>query len=154
MAKMATTNATMQPKSNSSILVVVAQLVPSLNISNRSNSVAPAIVGTAKKNENSAARLRVSPCCIPPTMVDMLRLMPGMTDKHWKQPILKARFQFTSFVLSVALNSRSQNNMNTPPNTKVMATTVTLSKSQSKRPLFLANNPTTTAGKTPTISSP
>ena len=42
--------------------------------------VLPAVVvGTAKKKENSAAILRVSFCCIPPTMVAIERDVPGST---------------------------------------------------------------------------
>ena len=65
------------------------------NKSSRSSSVAPAIVGTARKNENSAARLRVNPFAIPPTIVAIDRLVPGITDRHWKRPMLKARFSVT-----------------------------------------------------------
>ena len=41
------------------------------------------IVGTARKNENLAARRRVSPWVIPPTMVAIERDTPGMTEIHW-----------------------------------------------------------------------
>ena len=66
------------------------------------------MVGTARKNENSAARLRVSPCVMPPTMVAIERDTPGMTDMHWNRPMLKARFSFTLFSSLPLLNSLSQ----------------------------------------------
>ena len=48
-----------------------------------SRHVAPNIVGTARKNENSAAALRVSFCDMPPTMVAMERDTPGIMAIHW-----------------------------------------------------------------------
>ena len=47
-------------------------------------------------------RLRVNPFAIPPTMVAIERLVPGMRDKHWKRPMRIARFSviwFSSFPL-------------------------------------------------------
>ena len=53
--------ATTQPNSSIVILCVVAQEASSFRRSSRSRSVAPAIVGTARKNENSAERFLVRP---------------------------------------------------------------------------------------------
>ena len=64
--------------------------------------VAPAIVGTARKNENSAAFLRVSLFAIPPTMVDIERLIPGITERHWNKPNEKRTLR-RYFVLFSAL---------------------------------------------------
>ena len=136
------------------MLCDVAQSLDWPNISIRSSSVAPAMVGTARKNENSAARLRVSRCCMPPTMVDIERLMPGITERHCQQPMMKARRQVTLLPSVPLLNILSTKSMNTPPSTKVVATVVTLSSSQSSRPDFLAARPMTTAGITPTMSRP
>ena len=51
--------------------------------------VAASMVGTAKKKENSAARLRVSFCCIPPIIEAALRLMPGISARHCHRPMKK-----------------------------------------------------------------
>jgi undecaprenyl-diphosphatase len=66
------------------------------------------IVGTARKNENSAAFLRVSPCAIPPTMVAIERDTPGMTEMHWNKPIINARCSFTLILSLPLLKSLSQ----------------------------------------------
>src|SRR5574344_951626 len=96
MAKMATKKAITHPTISRVMFCEVAHELSSPNMSSKSSKVAPAIVGTARKNENSAAFLRVNFCCIPPTIVDILRLIPGMTDRHWKQPMRKARLGVTS----------------------------------------------------------
>ena len=52
---------------------------------------AASIVGTARKNENSAAALRVNFWLIPVMMVAALLLRPGnIMDNTWPQPIIKA----------------------------------------------------------------
>ena len=61
IASNATMKATPQPRSSIEILWLVAHAVSSFSRSSRSSNVAPAIVGTARKKENSAARLRVNP---------------------------------------------------------------------------------------------
>ena len=43
---------------------------------------AAAMVGTARKKENSAAVLRESFCVIPPTIVAIERLTPGIIATH------------------------------------------------------------------------
>ena len=153
MASMATMKATTHPRMSIVMLWVVAQSASSFMRSRRSRSVAPAMVGTARKNENSAARRRVSFCAMPPTIVAMERLMPGMTERHWNIPIQKARRAVSLLSSEPLLKIWSQKSMKMPPKTRVMATTHTLSRSQSKRPLFLAARPTTTAGRTPTMRS-
>ena len=153
MASSATTNETIQPTASIVRLCAVAQEPSSFSRSSRSSKVAPAIVGTARKNENSAARLRVSPFAMPPTMVAIERLVPGMTDRHWNRPMLKALFSFTLFSSLPLLKILSQKSMNTPPTTSITATTHTESSSQSSSPLFFAAIPMTTAGSTPTKSS-
>ena len=59
------------------------------------------MVGTARKNENSAAACLVNFCCIPPKMVAALLLKPGKaTARTWKHPILKAvRLLISYFIM-------------------------------------------------------
>ena len=153
MASKATTKATAQPTSNIVMLWALTHVASPLIISSTSSRVAPAMVGTARKKENSAARLRVSPCCMPPTIVAMERETPGMTEMHWKRPTIKALRSVMRFSSVPLLNILSQKSMNTPPTTSMMATTSTLSSNQPSKPDFLANRPMTTAGNTPTTSS-
>ena len=55
------------------------------------------IVGTAKKNENSAAAFLLSFCCIPPMMDAALLLVPGIMAKHCQKPIIMADLNEISF---------------------------------------------------------
>jgi hypothetical protein len=57
------------------------------------------MVGTAKKNENSAAALLVSFCCIPPIIEAALRLIPGIIATHCHIPIINAFAKETSLSL-------------------------------------------------------
>ena len=52
--------------------------------------VGPAIVGIARKNENSAEARLSAPSSIAPTMVEPDRDTPGIIARHWHNPILKA----------------------------------------------------------------
>gem|GEM_PF-5833030 len=153
IANMATAKETTQPTPNKKRLSLVAHFTSPFIISYTSRIVAPAIVGTARKNENSAAFLRVSLFAMPPTMVDIERLIPGMTERHWNKPMERARLGVTSFSSLPLLNILSQNNIKIPPSTSVMATTQIESNNQSSKPLFLAAKPTTTAGYTPMTSN-
>ena len=108
------------------------------------------MVGTARKNENSAAALRVSFWAMPPTMVAMERETPGIIEMHWKRPTMNAR-RSVILVLSLPLpNSLSQKSMNTPPTTSMMATTMTLSSMASI--MSLNKSPSTAAGMKATRS--
>ena len=54
-------------------------------------SVATAIVGMERKNENSSAAARDIPASCPPAIVDMEREVPGKTaDRIWHAPIQTA----------------------------------------------------------------
>ena len=50
---------------------------------------APAMVGMARKNENSAAARLSAPISIAPTMVAPERDTPGIMARHWKRPIFR-----------------------------------------------------------------
>ena len=52
--------------------------------------LAPAMTGIARKKENSALAVVDSPATQPPMMVEALRLMPGMMDRHWNRPMVRA----------------------------------------------------------------
>jgi hypothetical protein len=91
MAIMATTKATMLPTIKAMVLFDEAvinsypfELVPSnYQYFNTSEyPVAAAMVGTAKRKENSAANRRVIFCVIPPIMVAALLLIPGMATAN------------------------------------------------------------------------
>ncbi len=64
----------------------------SVNSFNSLYPPAAAIVGTAKKKENSAAFLRVNLVVIPPTIVAIDLDTPGIMAIHCQNPILRARF--------------------------------------------------------------
>ena len=102
------------------------------------------MVGTAKKNENSAAALRVNPCDIPPTIVAIERDTPGIMEIHWNKPTIKARFSVKGVDSLPLLNILSQKSINTPPITSITATTTTLSSIASIA--SLKSNPKTAAG--------
>ena len=104
----ATMNATAQPNSSMVMLCVVAHEASSFRRSSKSSSVAPAIVGTARKNENSAERFLVRPCVLPPTIVAIERDTPGITEIHWYRPMLKAFFSFRTVSSEPLLKSLSQ----------------------------------------------
>ena len=55
----------------------------------RSNAKAPAIVGIARKNENSAAALFSTLSSNAPVIVEPERDTPGINAKTWQNPILK-----------------------------------------------------------------
>ena len=77
MAKAATTKATMFPTNNKVRLLVLNNSGCSPHKSQVLFAVAPNMVGTAKKNENSAACFLPNPCVNPPIMVAAERLTPG-----------------------------------------------------------------------------
>src|SRR6185503_16362574 len=62
-----------------------------LPTSSRSWPKAAAIVGMARKNENSAAAGRSSPISMPPTIVAPLRDTPGTSASTWQRPTPSAR---------------------------------------------------------------
>ena len=144
MASRATMNATTLPMMRVSRLFIISSEPPSLNNLYILYTVAPNMVGTAKKKENSAAFLRVIFCAIPPTMVAIERDTPGIMEMHWKRPIIKARFSVSTVSSLPLLKILSQNNMNTPPTTSMMATTSTRSSMASMK--SLQSKPNTTAG--------
>ncbi len=82
MANNATTNATRLPILNN--FICSEEKAPfSFVYSYSLYTAAASIVGTAKKNENSAAALLVSFKLIPPMIVAALRLSPGnKTARH------------------------------------------------------------------------
>lgn len=94
MASKATMKATTQPMRSIIRFSDVAHPVPTASLPTKSSStsspVAAAMVGTARKKENSAALRRVSFWLMPPTIVDMERLVPGIMDRHCITPIQKA----------------------------------------------------------------
>ena len=159
MASSATTKATTLPVSNNIRLSAVAHDPPTASLPikscNKSSPVAAAIVGTARKNENSAALLRVSFCDIPPTMVAIERLTPGIIDTLCITPIQNARFAVTSFSSRPLLNIESQNSIKMPPNTSITGTTHIAICGLSRRSTigFLMKKPITAVGTKATNSS-
>jgi hypothetical protein len=78
----------------------------------RSSPVAAAIVGIAKRNENSTAFCRDSPVSCPPTIVAAERDTPGMTDRDWMTPIAVACFGDICSKLSIAVFFLLRSNSN------------------------------------------
>ena len=64
----------------------------------RSQTVAPKIVGIARKKENSVAAWRESPKMRPPMIVAPERLVPGIIARHCATPTLSASFQSMSSI--------------------------------------------------------
>ena len=87
IASIATIKATTLPTIKAFMLLAIISVPPSINSLNILYTVAANIVGTAKKNENSAAALRVNFCAIPPTIVAIERETPGIIEMHWNNPI-------------------------------------------------------------------
>ena len=56
----------------------------------RSNTVAPNMVGMARKKENSAATRRSTPSIMAPMMVAPARETPGIMARHWTKPMPSA----------------------------------------------------------------
>ena len=151
IASIATMKATMFPIT--SVPILFARIsIPSGSMNSLSilKSVAANIVGTARKNENSAAALRVSFWAIPPTIVAIERDTPGIMDIHWNIPIQNARFSVSSVFSLHLLNILSQKSMNIPPRISVTATTSTLSSIASIA--SLKSRPSTAAGMKATNS--
>ena len=110
------------------------------------------MVGTAKKNENSAAKLRVNRCCIPPIIDAALRLTPGIMAIHCHKPIIKALpkpIRSSSLTIGCVKNLFT-NSKTIPPSNKLMATVRGLSNKTSI--LSLNTKPKTRAGITATTS--
>ena len=152
--------ATTLPTISIMMLSEVAQVVPTawspMKSSSRSSPVAAAMVGTARKKENSAARRRVSFWLMPPTMVAMLRLVPGIMEKHWMIPMLKARRSVILLSSLPLLNILSQKSMNTPPTTSITGTIQMAFSGVSMKsimPLFFTTKPITPVGMKATMSS-
>ena len=83
IAAIATKKATILPISNVTRLSVsIEALCGSITNFNNLYPEAAAIVGTARKNENSAAFFRVSFVAIPPTIVAIDRETPGTMAMH------------------------------------------------------------------------
>ncbi len=57
----------------------------------RSKAKAPAMVGMARKKENSAAERLSAPSSSEPTMVAPERDVPGISARHWNRPMLERR---------------------------------------------------------------
>ena len=57
---------------------------------NKSKPVAAAMVGMAKRKENSTMAAREIPKIRPPTIVAALREMPGIMATDWNRPMSKA----------------------------------------------------------------
>ena len=53
------------------------------------NALIHNMTGIARKNENSALAVVERPATHPPIIVEALLLIPGIIDRHWKQPIIK-----------------------------------------------------------------
>ena len=110
------------------------------------------MVGTARKNENSAAALLVSFCCIPPMIDAALRLTPGTIARHCHIPIINAFVNETcrSDCMRGRVNNLSTKSKTMPPAKRAMATVVVLSNNAS---IFLENKkPRIKAGITPAIN--
>ena len=88
------------------------------------------IVGTARKNENSAAAFLVKPWVIPPMMDAAERLVPGNIAIHCQKPIITAILVEICFSSSILgdLNHESENNKTTPPTIKTIEMTISLPK--------------------------
>src|SRR5258706_15116199 len=56
-----------------------------------SYKVAAPKVGSASRNENSAAVAVESPVAWPATIVHIERDAPGQSEKHWPSPMISAR---------------------------------------------------------------
>src|SRR5690606_7869131 len=132
MAIMATTKPTKFPTINKLISSPV-KVCPSLKNLYNLTIEAPNIIGMAKKNENSAAALRVNFCVIPPTIVLADRDVPGINAKHWYQPMINACLYEISSEFSIVglLNHLSTNNRITPPITNMTPTISGLSNKES-----------------------
>ena len=106
------------------------------------------MVGTAKKNENSAAAWRDKPCCMPPIIEAAERLVPGIIAKHCQKPMATALRMLTSFSEKTVglVNHLSTNNNTIPPIISITAIGRGLPKTAS---ILSSNNlPNTKAGIT------
>ena len=102
------------------------------------------MVGTARKNENSAAAVLESFWDIPPTILAPLLETPGIIAKHWKKPIFNA-VEYEISVFSESPNQSSTFKRIKPPITSETATVIGFSNNPSIQ--SLNNNPKTTAGR-------
>ena len=110
------------------------------------------MVGTAKKNENSAAAFLVRFCCIPPIIEAALLLVPGIIARHCQKPIVNAFLKVISFSSSIVCLVKiwSIKSKMTPPKIKTTAMGIGFSNTVS---ILSSNNfPKTKAGKTATAN--
>ena len=77
---------TTKPTAISSQPTRVAPAINSSYLVKISSVLAPIMVGTARKKENSAAVLRLMPMASAPMMVAPERLTPGTIARHWAKP--------------------------------------------------------------------
>ena len=95
IAKRETKNETVRPikRSKSSSPVAEKPFKTNFRIF---NSDAPAMMGIAIKNENSALATRDTPVSIPPSIVEPDLDVPGTSDKTWNVPIRAASLKVSS----------------------------------------------------------
>ena len=98
----------------------------------KSSTVAPAIVGMARKNENSVAASRVTPISKAPTIVAPEREVPGIIARHWNNPILAAvGIDISSVLAQVDFGRhRSAASIAIPPTINAQPTTVEENKTR------------------------
>ena len=89
MARMETTNATMQPTSSAPISPTVKTPPPARNLTSLRPD-APAMTGMARKKVNWDAQARLMPQSRPPMMVEPLRDVPGMSASTCHAPTISA----------------------------------------------------------------
>ena len=89
-------------------------------------------------------------------MVAMLRLVPGIIEKHCITPIQKARRSVSALASLPLLNILSQKSMNTPPTMSITGTIQMAFSGLSMKsimPLFFTAKPITPVGRKATMSS-
>ena len=122
----------------------------------RSCNAAAAKIGTAAKNENSAAAFRESPTTIPPIIADAERDIPGQSAKHCTHPITMLFFHVSVSASCSPENlpNRSTRRISTAPTASAIATEVELKRCS----LICFPNaaPSTSAGPvtSPSLKSP
>lgn len=96
MTSRLTTKETTQPTARIAHSAPVAETPESRNFTSFS-TLAPSIVGMARKKENSAPAALPTPRMIAPRMVEPEREVPGIRLSHWKQPMSMAVFKSISY---------------------------------------------------------
>ncbi len=118
-----------------------------------SHTNAPAMVGMARKNENSAAERLDAPISIAPTIVAPERDTPGIMARHWITPMPKYIFSENRVASSWRWGSAARSTARRTKPPRISVTQTTRGSNRTPRMKSRPSTPITAAGRK-AISTP